>query len=77
MQKEQHKLSVVFLLLWIVGTILLVFFGFQFLRMAMSHSTGTIRLLQFSAMALVGLILLALGTIPDRLLQIVLYLRSQ
>ena len=61
MQKERHKLTPVPVILWIVATILLSFFGFRLLRMAMGHVTGTIQWLQVGAMALVGLILLALG----------------
>jgi protein-S-isoprenylcysteine O-methyltransferase Ste14 len=61
---------------WIVATILLVSFGFQLVRMAMGHTTSIMRWLQVGAMTLVGLILLALGSIFDRLSQIVLCLQN-
>ena len=76
MRKESHKVTPVPVVLWIVATILLSFFGFRLLRMAMGHVTGLIQWLQVGAMALVGLILLALGSILDRLSQIVLYLQN-
>jgi hypothetical protein len=77
MQKERHKLTPVSVLLWIVATILLVSFGLQLVRMAMGHTASIMRWLQVGAMALVGLVLLALGSILDRLSQIVLYLQNQ
>ena len=76
MQKERHKLTPVPVILWIVATILLSVFGFRLVRMAMGHVSGIIQWLQVGAMALVGLILLALGSILDRLSQIVLYLQN-
>jgi hypothetical protein len=76
MQKERHKLTPVPVILWIVATILLSVFGVRLVRMAMGHVTGIIQWLQVGAMALVGLILLALGSILDRLSQIVLYLQN-
>jgi hypothetical protein len=76
MQRKRHKLTPVSVLLWIVATILLVSFGSQLVRMAMGHTTSVMRWLQVGAMALVGLILLALGSILDRLSQIVLYLQN-
>jgi energy-coupling factor transporter transmembrane protein EcfT len=76
MPKKPHKLTPVSVLLWIVATILLVFFGSQLVRMAMGHTTSLIRWLQVGAMTLVGFILLALGSILDRLSQIVLYLQN-
>jgi len=54
--------------LWIVATIL---------RMGMGHTTSIIRWLQVGAMTLVALVLLALGSILDRLSQIVLDLQNQ
>jgi hypothetical protein len=44
--------------------------------MVMGPTTIIMRWLQVGAMALVGLILLALGSILDRLSQIVLYLQN-
>jgi hypothetical protein len=76
MREERHKLTPVSVLLWIVATILLVSFGSQLVRMAMGHTTNIMRWLQVGAMALVGFILLALGSILDRLSEIVLYLRN-
>jgi hypothetical protein len=76
MQKERHKLTPVPVILWIVATILLSVFGFRLVRMAMGHVSGIIQWLQVGAMALVGLILLALGSILDRLSQIVLHLQN-
>jgi hypothetical protein len=77
MQKERHKLTPASVLLWIVATILLSVFGFRLVRMAMGHVTGIIQWLQLGAMALFGLIiLLAFGSILDRLSQIVLYLQN-
>jgi TRAP-type C4-dicarboxylate transport system permease small subunit len=76
MQKEQHKLTLVAVVLWIVATILLVLFGLHLVRMALGHTTSIMRWLQVGAMALVALILLALGSILDRLSQIVFYLQN-
>ena len=76
MQKERHKLTPVSVLLWIVAAILLASFGFQLVRMAMGHTTSIMRWLPVAAMTLVGLILLALGSILDRLSQIVFYLQN-
>jgi len=76
MQKH-HKLTPVSVLLWVVATSLLILFGFRLVRMAMGHATGIIRWLQVGAMALVGFILLALGSILDKLSQIVFYLENQ
>jgi hypothetical protein len=76
MRKERHKLTPVAVLLWIVATIVLGLCGSQLVRMAMGHTTSIIRWLQVGAMTLAGLILLALGSILDRLSQIVLYMRN-
>ena len=76
MQKERHKLTPVAVLLWIVATMVLGLCGAQFVRMAMGHTTSIIRWLQVGAMTLVALILLALGSILDRLSQIALYLQN-
>lgn len=76
MQKERHKLSPVSVLLWIVASGLLLFFGSQLLRMGMGHTTNIIRWLQVGAMTLGGLILLALASILDRLSQILLHLQN-
>lgn len=77
MQKERHKLTPVSVLLWIVATVLLAFFAFELLRLGMGRTTSIIRWLQVGAMALGGLILLALASILDRLSLIVLYLQNQ
>jgi ABC-type proline/glycine betaine transport system permease subunit len=76
MRKEPHKLTPVSILLWIVATGLLLFFGSQLLRMWMGHTANIIRWLQVGAMTLGGLILLALASILDRLSQIVLHLQN-
>ena len=64
MQKERHKLTPVPVILWIVAT-MLSFFGFRLVRAAMGHGTCTIQWLQVGAMALVGVILLALGCVEQ------------
>jgi hypothetical protein len=77
MQKERHTPEPVSVLLWVVATILLCVFGFRLVLMAKGHAAGIILWLQVVAMMLVGLILLALGSIVDRLSRIAFYLQNQ
>jgi hypothetical protein len=77
MQKERHTPEPVSVLLWVVATVILFVFGFRLVLMAKGHAAGIILWVQVIAMMLVGLILLALGSIVDRLSRIAFYLQNQ
>jgi hypothetical protein len=74
MHKERHHLTLVPLLLWMVATTLLVFFCIRLLAPTMGYPFGIIGWVEALALAVAGLILLALGSILDRLTRIVFYL---
>jgi hypothetical protein len=76
MHREHHKLTTVSVLLWIAATILLVYFCFRLMLLVMGYRMGIIGWVEVGALTLVGLILLALGSILDRLSRIVFYLHE-
>jgi hypothetical protein len=76
MKEERHELTLVPLLLWIVATILLVFFCVRLLLLAMGYPFGIVGWVEVAALGLAGLMLLALGSILDRLTRIVFYLHE-